>query len=817
MPEHSHPGILSLPKIGSATVVTLGVYLVFFLSGAAGLIYEISWSRQIGLLFGHTVHAAAVVLAVFFTGMAAGNALGGRWTRRIAPLLGYAAAEAVAAAWACLIPLALALLESSDLSAWLSSTAPVVQTLLRVVFAFALLLPATTALGATLPFIAEFVSAAGTVDTRRIVLAYGLNTAGAMAGVVLATGVLLWAMGVTASSYLAAGLSLLCGLVAAVLSLYLPAAKGAEPGAIAEPALLSGAEQRRGHSWLVPAAISGFTLLALEVLYTRMFSLVLHNSSYTFGAVVTVFLVSLALGAAVFARLERSFRAERILAVSAGLGALAIPASVLLFVYLTRLEYFIFGSSFVTYLAGVFGLVALVLLVPVSLLGMLLPAVWQTALGSARHSGAIVGRITAVNTLAAATGSLSAALLLLPLLGLWGALVLAAALPAVLAVAVAWRRAPIGTLGFALVLAGLGGTAFVVPPQVRLQLLAPGQQLREHWESAYGWVELVQSRGGRSIQLRQNLHYGLGTIGRRSTQPRQGHMPLLLHKQPRDVLFLGLGTGMTAGAAVPHAEVKHIAVVELIPDVVRAARELAEWNNNLVENPKVAVHVDDARHYLLGTTEYYDVIVSDLFVPWESQTGYLYTVEHYRAVRQRLKAGGLFCQWLPLYQLGAEQFEMIANSFATVFPHATLWWSQLNGRTAVLGLIGSEQPLQATGQVIDTRLQALRAAPGKVTALPNSAADLFFLYGGVWPQPASAALLNTDEHPRVEFLAPLAHRNANLLTADNLRAYYDRTLASLPEGGTALTADGQADDTILRKRRNWHRWMLFGSSAPERE
>jgi spermidine synthase len=760
-----------------------------------------------------------VVLAAFFTGMAAGNALGERWSRHISPLLGYAIAEVAAAIWACLIPLGLNLLETSGLNPWLSSSAPVVQTMVRVGFTFVLLLPATTALGTTLPLIAEFVCPAGSGSRTRVVLAYGLNTTGAVTGVVLATALLLWVVGVTASSYLAAGVSVLCGLVAAVLSRSLSTVRAAAPWPAPEPLTapleFRAERQHSGWSWLVPAAIPGFTLLALEVLYTRMFSLVLHNSSYTFGAVVTVFLVSLALGAFVVARLERWLTAEQIVAGCAGLGALAVPVSVLLFLYLTRLEYFTFGESFTTYLAGVFGLVALVLLIPVGLLGMLLPAIWQAALRNATDSGASVGRVTAINTLAAATGSLAAALLLLPLLGLWGAFVLVAVPPALLALVCTGRHARIGTLIFGLVLGGLSVAALLIPAQVRLQLLAPGQQLREHWESPYGWVELVQSRGGKSVQLLQNLHYGLGTVGRKSTQPRQGHIPLLLHKQPEDVLFLGLGTGMTAGAAIPHAEVKHITVVELIPDVVRAARELADWNNDLVDSPRVEIRIDDARHFLLGTTAHYDVIISDLFVPWESQTGYLYTVDHYKAVQQRLRPGGLFCQWLPLYQLGPDQFELIANSFATVFPHTTLWWSQLSGKSAVLGLIGSDQPLEADGQLITARLEALRAEPGKATALPDSAEDLFFLHGGAWPQPDSTTLLNTDEHPRVEFLTPVAHRNAALLQTGILRAYFDRVLDHLPEGKVRLSAESQADDTILRKRRDWHRWMLFGSSAPE--
>jgi len=121
-----------------------------------------------------------------------------------------------------------------------------------------------------------------------------------------------------------------------------------------------------------------------------------------------------------------------------------------------------------------------------------------------------------------------------------------------------------------------------------------------------------------------------------------------MHRNPQDVLFLGLGTGLTAAGAIPHQEVRHITAVELIPEVVEAVRFLADYNFDVVDHEKTRIVCDDARHYLLATEDKFDVIVSDLFVPWESESGYLYTVEHYEVAATRMKEGGLFCQWLPL-------------------------------------------------------------------------------------------------------------------------------------------------------------------------
>jgi spermidine synthase len=197
--------------------------------------------------------------------------------------------------------------------------------------------------------------------------------------------------------------------------------------------------------------------------------------------------------------------------------------------------------------------------------------------------------------------------------------------------------------------------------------------------------------------------------------------------------------------------------------------------------------INDARHYLYATPRQFDVIVSDLFVPWHSQTGYLYTVEHYQAARRRLKPGGIFCQWLPLYQLGPREFEMIANSFATVFPQTTLWRGELSGDSPLMALVGSEQPLTLGAGALAARLATLSEPPWrKADVLGGSVDDLLTLYAGDWPSAtatdAAAAQLNTDDHPRVEFLAPVSNRQQVTLSGARLKRYYTDRLLWLPLG-----------------------------------
>lgn len=802
------------------------VYLLFFLSGASALVYEISWSRQIGIYFGHTARGAAVVLAAYFAGMAVGYLAAARWAGRFRPLAAYGVAECIAAVWVLIFPLLLKGIEANGSILSPAGASPDLLAAIRAVVLFVLLLPATAALGATLPLMAEYLA-----DNRdrpaprsRIARAYALNTLGATVGVVLATFVLLVSVGVTRCSYLAAAVASLCGLLA--ISLSRPSGRLSPADAIlVEPtSTVQQQPTRENILWIVVAAASGFGTLGLEVLYTRMFSLVFHNSTYTFGAVVAVFLVSLALGAAVADRLVRRWRPASIAACCCLAGSLAIVASAYLFITITELGYYkgtlwflekkplLQDNPFLEYLLGAHLMVASVTLAPIALLGIVLPIAWHA--GREKSGGIpdakIVGRLTAANTLAAASGSLAASFVLLPLVGLWNALLLMALLFALVGLALLpLRKRMVVVAPLAGILLG-GGVLVHRSADIALDSAWKGAERVFQREGAYGWIDVIRMDiGSRShLKLKQNVHYGMGSDGA-STQReyRQAHLPFLLHANPRQVAFLGLGTGLTVAPVVVHEEVTSAVVVELIPEVVEAARCFHEANLNVVDHPKVEMRIDDARHFLLTTDQQFDVIVSDLFVPWESKTGYLYTVEQYHAAQKRLRPGGIYCQWLPMYQMGAEQFDLIANSMADEFPYVTLWWGRLSRKTPMIALVGSNEPLRLDGEAIDARLARL----GETTLGPSdpylgSHTTLARLYVGRW-HPQEDQPRNTDEHPWVEFRAPIAHRNNTRLQYDRLLRYTERFYQELSEEGVSMESQ---DEKIPppEVRRAWQRRKL---------
>jgi spermidine synthase len=489
---------------------------------------------------------------------------------------------------------------------------------------------------------------------------------------------------------------------------------------------------------------------------------------------------------------------------------------VILFIKITALHYFSLGGSFATYLLGAAGLVALILVAPVAFLGAILPCCWYGATRGldSSQSASVIGRITAVNAIAAALGASAADFLMLPYFGLWGSFQFLTVLFCCLPVVGLWcQRKRLESIGLLLLVVGLGRFQLQVAHAVSTLPEGSDAKIIAAWEGAYGRVEVVESRPGELI-LRQNLHYGLGSSGVSTPREyRQGHIPLLLHPSPRRVAFLGIGTGLTAAAALFHQEVEHIDIVELVPEVALAAEYFDVANRGVLHDPRVALQIDDARRHLRRQRLDYDVIVADLYVPWESRAGYLFSTDFYGLARERLAPGGIFCQWLPLYQLGADDCRRILNSVSAVFPHVQLCWGRISADTSILAVIASEMPFTLASNRIEERLIPLRASLEADDRYLGTPEYLCRLLAGTWPGKPNASI-NSDEHPWVEFHAPLDQRDGRLLTGERLLDFFDDELAHL-EVGDVCGKNGSAAG-----RRAWQRRMILfdeGRSGTIRE
>jgi spermidine synthase len=783
---------------------------LFVLSGVGALVVEASWLRWLRLGLGATAPAVSATLIAFLSGQALGALLASRaaprWRR---PLRVYGALELAAAAAALAVPALLGLAEQGLDSAYDALRAsPGALVALRTAVALAATLPAATAFGATFPALASGALGAPAALGSRGALLYGGNTLGGALGLWLATFVLPERVGVSGGHALGVAALALAGGGALLAS-------RAWPGAPAPPAAPVRAVPALAPRLLALAALSGFGSFAGQVLLTQAFARVLNQSAFAFGAVALATLLALALGALLVAALARTRGAalEQVLGAGLVLAALGFTAFPAVFVAASDgLAFLGSDGPWPAYGLAAFRLAALTA-GPALLAGALvLPATLALA-GAARATaapGQVAGRVLAANTVGALAGALLAPYALLPALGLWLALASIGIAYAVGAVFLA-PTPPGGSrllrdlaLGAGWMLVISRGSPLGLPP-LRLE---PGARLLSAEQGAAGLVAVLERGGGRVLQI--DNHYALGGSADAVRQERQGHLPLLLHPAPRNVAFLGSATGSSAGAALLHESVERIALVELVPGVAAAAREwFAVENRGVYDSPRSDVVLDDARNFLRATRSRYDVIVGDLFVPWQAGTGALYAEDHFRAAREHLAPGGLFCQWLPLYQLGEAELAVIAATFLDVFPDAFLLRGDLFASHPIVALVGG------AGAVPDAAAVAAGTARLRAAGVRDRwvvhAEGPFALYVAPLAPAAEgwrSVPRNTDDRPVIELLAARSHGGgagkaapftglAFAGFAKGLREAAGEALAALPadarragDGGHALQVAG---------------------------
>jgi len=753
---------------------TASLGALFTLSGAAALIYQVLWVRELGLLFGSTAQAAALTIAIFFAGIALGGWLFGRWAGRMQrPLRAFGLVEIGVAATA----LGHFLVTDAYVSLYptlyaLVGGVPVLETALKAGVAATILLPSAILMGGTLPLMGQHVIRARADLGRMGALLYALNTAGGAMGALAAGFFLPMWLGFSGAYLLAVGFDLFVGLAALMLARRaLPVRATPAPAHAPIPARL----------WAIAFA-SGFATLAVEVIWTRAFAQVLQNSVYTYALVLTVFLLALSLGAALANVLGRlPLRPEGVLTGLLLASGAVIAATPHLFHHLTDgLAYLGGRADFAGYVWEVGRVAVLVMLIPGTILGAVLPYLLRLMQGGAAP-GAVLGRLIAVNTTGAILGALAGGFLILPMAGAWKGLWLLGAVYALLVLAL-WRPGD-GWAARITRFAALAGAVVLLAGQPGLQAtrLNTGETLLAFREGPSAHVAVVQR--GEARFLRVNNFYTLGGSGALVPERNQTMIPLLTHPAPRDVFFLGMGTGISAGAAL-FANPGRITVCELLPDVVTFARDwFAPYVNGLFDDPRVTIHPEDGRQCLARSPATYDMIIADLFTPWRAGVGNVYTVEHYRLAASRLNPGGAYVQWMPLYQVSEGEFAIIANTMAQVFPELTLWRGDLYDERSIVALVGRNDATPLDPGTLAGQWRAMTGDTAPDHVLSDRA--LKFYAGNAASGLFADAPVNTDNHPLIEYHAPRTHRAviagwAHWLTGARRDRLYTDLLAALP-------------------------------------
>ena len=744
--------------------------LLFVGSGCAALIYEVVWFQLLQLSIGSSAVSLGVLLGIFMGGMCLGSLVTPRFLDKSRhPLRVYAMLELGIGVCGLLVMWLVPVLGNAY-TAW-AGTGPL-SLVLRAGVAGIALLPPTLLMGATLPAIARWVE-----TTPRGVswlgYFYGGNLAGAVIGSLLAGYYLLRVYDMPTTTYVAVGINVVVAVLALLIARWTPH-RVSEVESGAGPAVAVNSETRLAY---VAIALSGLTALGAEVVWTRLLSLLFGATAYTFSMILAVFLVGLGIGSSLGSALSRGAANPR---AALGWCQVGLCAALAWAAYSTgsSLPYWPINPSISTSLSFTFQLDlmrAIWVMLPGAILwGASFPLALAAVATRGQDPARLVGGVYAANTVGAIVGALVTALVLVGTVGsqiTQQTLIGIAALSGLLMLGgtSSAERSSIPALVRVVLIAAVAGLlARVVPPLPGI-LVAYGRY-------AATWVgqnEIIYVGEGVTASVAVSrtpggaLNYHNAGKVQASSEPQDmrlqrmlGHITTLVPKNPNKVLVIGCGAGVTAGAVSIDPMVKDQTIAEiepLVPQVV--STHFAEHNFNVVKNPKVKVHLDDARHYLLTTDEKFDAITSDPLDPWVKGAATLYTREFFNEVKSHLNPGGVVTLFVQLYESTEAAAKSEVATFLEAFPNGAVFANTINGQGYDLVLFG-----QLEGGKIDVDgVQARLADPANAAVAQslreigiNSAVELFGTYAG---QSADMAgwlkdgIINTDRNLKLQYLA----------------------------------------------------------------
>jgi spermidine synthase len=772
--------------------------LLFVGSGCSALIYEIVWLQSLQLVIGSSAVSLGVLLGTFMGGMCLGSLVLPRVvsTRRH-PLRIYALIELG-------IGLAgIALLFGMPHVDQLYAThvkPGLASILMRGAVCAICLLPPTVLMGATLPAIARWVEATPR-GVSWLGFFYGSNIAGAVFGCLLAGFYLLRVHDGVIATYVAAALNFAVAVVALLMA-GRTVHVARPPSAVSTPE--GGGATYTSGIWTVYVviALSGLTALGAEVVWTRNLSLLLGGTVYTFSIILAVFLVGLGIGSSIGSVVSRHSPHPRL---ALGVCQLLLMGAIAWAAYalakslpywpidpaLTRNPWIGFQLDLMRCVWAV--------LPGAVLWGASFPLALASVVSSGREPGRIVGGVYAANTVGAILGSLAFSLVLIPWLGTHGSqrvmIGLSGAGVLLLVAAAVWAQWIVNreqrTKGafaqekvakaFAPSYLLLFCASLIVPmvavllawsvPAIPAGLIAYGRYLasRTTLPEAIYVGEGMNSTIAVTLLDADIVSFHVCGKVEASTEPADmrlqrmlGHLSALVHPQPRSILVVGCGAGVTAGVFVLYPDVQRIVLCEIEPLIPKIAADFfGKENYNVLHDPRVEVVYDDARHYILTTHEKFDVITSDPIHPWVRGSAALYTKEYFELCKRHLNPGGVVTQWVPLYESSPDVVKSEMATFFSAFPEGTIWSNDVNGEGYDVVLLGRTEPRKIDVDELTRRLERrdhLAVVQSLAEVKFMSALDLLGTYAGQGPDLKDwlrAAQINTDRNLRLQYLAGL--------------------------------------------------------------
>jgi len=744
----------------------LPLLLVLFLgSGCAALIYEVVWFQLLQLVIGSSALSLGVLLGTYMGGMCLGSLLLPRYVAaREHPLRVYAMIEAGIGVCGILSLFGVPIIDHIYAAVAAVAGQGAWGIVLRAVVSAVCLLPPTLLMGASLPAIARWIE--DTKDVAWLGFFYGGNIAGAVFGCLFAGFYLLRVYDMPTATWVAVAINAAVALAAFRLARKASYAARAD----ARPAAPIGSR-----AVYVAIAISGMCALGAEVIWTRLLSLMLGATVYTFSIILAVFLVGLGIGSAVGSQMSRSnFRARTAL----GLCQLLLAAGVAWSAYALAdslpnwpINPLLSKSSWFTFQLDLMRCVYVIL--PAALLwGASFPLALAAVASQGQDSGKLVGGVYAANTIGGIVGALGFSVIFIPWIGSQDSERLLIALSAVSAVVVFFSaRSATSKLGMVGLLVSLPVIAWLMADVSEMPWMAV----------AYGRRMLITSNPGHALyigegrnssvvvsELPDGKHY-FHVSGKveASTEPYDmrlqrmlGHLPALFHANPQSVLIVGFGAGVTAGTFVVHPTVRNITICELEPLIPPVSTQyFGRENYNVLNDPRTQIHYDDARHFILTSKDKFDIITSDPIHPWVKGTSSLYSKQYFELVKQHLNPGGVVTQWVPLYESDEATVKSELATFFDVFPNGTVWGNDINGDGYDIVLLGQAEPTHINIDAMQERLarpENARVAQSLGSVGFRSALDLLATYAGRATDLApwlAHAEINDDLSMRLQYLA----------------------------------------------------------------
>ncbi|MEW5800353.1 MAG: fused MFS/spermidine synthase [Bacteroidota bacterium] len=772
------------------------IALLFILSGATGLVYQIVWFKYLSLFLGNTTYAQTIVLATFMGGLAIGAALWGRRADNIhKPVMLYAILELGIAAYCFFFPNILGVVKSVFFDVVISLNMEVGSAsllFLKLIVSALMLLVPTILMGGTLPVLVKGITNRIEESGRSVAILYFLNSFGAVIGSLMGGFILIRLVGLEATIGSTAILNAAIGFIALFLSLQNYELKD-------DPTSPSSVQSAKPQSFtkkeiviaILIAGISGLASMIYEVTWVRMLTPVFGSSTYSFSLMLVAFISGITLGSWIVSKQIGTMKNTFGFLATCQFGV--VIAMLMSLPIYSRIPYLFWKASTILtksdttyplYLAFQFAFCFFIMFIPTIFLGMSLPVASHIASRSIEKLGRTIGNVFSINTVGTVIGSLAAGLLLVPLFGIQRTVEIAIGINVLAGVIILFADSVrtmakkvvivstvlVLSVGYSLFASDWSQLMFysgVFRMLVKQDIQAPktfeefvfrtNQKTDLYYkEGTTATVAVVNAvaAGKQQNVLIINGKADASSVGDLPTQILLAQLPMLLHSRPDTALIIGYGSGVTAGSILTH-DIKSVDCVEISPEVMEASKHFEHVNGKPLSDPRFTLHLEDAHAFLSMTPKQYDVIISEPSNPWIAGIGNLYSVDFFKKCKEKLRIDGLMVQWFHLYEIDDEIFKLVLRTFQKEFPFTTVWHSLRND---VL-LVGAQHPIQFSMESLRRKVLNEKVSKDLARVDLNHIPSILSLQSLSSKQAkdyAGTGILNTEDKPYLEYTAPRA-------------------------------------------------------------